>query len=177
MHSSSPHSCYMPCPSHPPWLDDSNYTWRRVQFMKLLIMQFSSTSCHFIFLLLKLRRSSKLMLGLTQKNSKIWISGWKCGKLDKSCICSLRHISLTTDYYCKKGVHIRLHLVITNTKTAETERTGFWWPIRILIWTQKILKKVSLTQARCRKRIRPPLFPFHALSIWLFAVIQSRGAL
>jgi hypothetical protein len=30
-----PHSCYMPCPSHPPWLDHSNYTWRRVQVMKL----------------------------------------------------------------------------------------------------------------------------------------------
>jgi hypothetical protein len=28
-----PHSCYMPCPSHPPWLDHSNYTWRRVQVM------------------------------------------------------------------------------------------------------------------------------------------------
>jgi hypothetical protein len=24
------------CPSHPPWLDHSNYTWRRVQVMKLL---------------------------------------------------------------------------------------------------------------------------------------------
>jgi hypothetical protein len=23
----------MPCPSHPPWLDHSNYTWRRVQVM------------------------------------------------------------------------------------------------------------------------------------------------
>jgi hypothetical protein len=33
-----PHSCYMPCPSHPPWLDHSNYTWRRVQVMKLLIL-------------------------------------------------------------------------------------------------------------------------------------------
>jgi hypothetical protein len=30
--------CYMPCPSHPPWFDHSNYTWRRVQVMKLLIM-------------------------------------------------------------------------------------------------------------------------------------------
>jgi hypothetical protein len=29
---------YMPCPSHPPSLDHSNYTWRRVQVMKLLIM-------------------------------------------------------------------------------------------------------------------------------------------
>jgi hypothetical protein len=31
----------MPCPSHPPWLDHSNYICRRVQVMKLLIMQFS----------------------------------------------------------------------------------------------------------------------------------------
>jgi hypothetical protein len=33
-----PHSCYMPCPPHPSWLDHSNYTWRRVKVMKLLIM-------------------------------------------------------------------------------------------------------------------------------------------
>jgi hypothetical protein len=36
MHSSDPHSCYMSSPSHPSWLDYSNYTWRRVQVMKLL---------------------------------------------------------------------------------------------------------------------------------------------
>jgi hypothetical protein len=30
----------MPYPSHPPWFDHSNYTWRRVKVMKLLIMQF-----------------------------------------------------------------------------------------------------------------------------------------
>jgi hypothetical protein len=36
----SPHASYMPCSSHPPWLDHSNYIWRRVQLMKLLIMQF-----------------------------------------------------------------------------------------------------------------------------------------
>jgi hypothetical protein len=35
-----PHSCYIPCSSHPPWLGHSNYTWRRVQVMKLLIMRF-----------------------------------------------------------------------------------------------------------------------------------------
>jgi hypothetical protein len=27
----------MPHPSHPSWLDYSNYTWRRVPVMKLLI--------------------------------------------------------------------------------------------------------------------------------------------
>jgi hypothetical protein len=48
MDSSSTHTCYMPCPSHPPSRDHSNYTWRRVQVMKLLIMQFFPTSYHFI---------------------------------------------------------------------------------------------------------------------------------
>jgi hypothetical protein len=43
----------MPCPSHPPWLDHSNYTWRTIQVMKLLIMQFSPTTYHFIPLRLK----------------------------------------------------------------------------------------------------------------------------
>jgi hypothetical protein len=49
MHSSAPHSYYMSCPSRPPWLHHSNYTWRTVQ-MKLLITKFSPTSCHFISL-------------------------------------------------------------------------------------------------------------------------------
>jgi hypothetical protein len=30
MHSSSFDACFMPCPSHPPWLDHSNYIWREV---------------------------------------------------------------------------------------------------------------------------------------------------
>jgi hypothetical protein len=34
MHASSPHSYYTPSPSHPPSLDHSNSTWRRVQVMK-----------------------------------------------------------------------------------------------------------------------------------------------
>jgi hypothetical protein len=45
-----PNSCYMPCPSHPPWLNHSNYIWGGVQFMKLLIMQLSPISCHLISL-------------------------------------------------------------------------------------------------------------------------------
>jgi hypothetical protein len=32
-----PHLCYMSCSSHAPWLDHSNYTWRRVQVMMLLV--------------------------------------------------------------------------------------------------------------------------------------------
>jgi hypothetical protein len=38
------HSYYMPCPSHLPRFDHSNYTWQRIQVMKLLIKQFSPTS-------------------------------------------------------------------------------------------------------------------------------------
>jgi hypothetical protein len=38
-----PHSCYMLCPYHPLRLDHSSCTWRRVQVMKLLIMQCSQT--------------------------------------------------------------------------------------------------------------------------------------
>jgi hypothetical protein len=37
-----------PAPSHPPRLDSSNYTWRRVQITKLLVTQFSSPSRHLI---------------------------------------------------------------------------------------------------------------------------------
>jgi hypothetical protein len=43
-----PHSCYMPRPSHPPWLVHSNYIWQRVQITKLLTLHFPPTSCHFI---------------------------------------------------------------------------------------------------------------------------------
>jgi hypothetical protein len=32
--------CYMPRPSHPPWLHHSNYTWRRVQVMNLPLRSF-----------------------------------------------------------------------------------------------------------------------------------------
>jgi hypothetical protein len=43
------HSCCMHCTSLPPWLYLSNYTWWTAQVMKLLIMQLSPTSYHFIF--------------------------------------------------------------------------------------------------------------------------------
>jgi hypothetical protein len=37
-------------PSNPPWLNHSNYTWKRVQVMKFVIKQFSSNCRHFISL-------------------------------------------------------------------------------------------------------------------------------
>jgi hypothetical protein len=36
-----PHSSHIPCPSHPPRLDHSNYTWRRVQAIKLRLHHFN----------------------------------------------------------------------------------------------------------------------------------------
>jgi hypothetical protein len=44
---SSLHEKGMPLPSHPPWLDHSNYISRRLRVMKLLIIQFFPTSYHF----------------------------------------------------------------------------------------------------------------------------------
>jgi hypothetical protein len=40
--------CYMPCLSQSRCLDQFNYIWRRVQLMKLLIIQYSPTSYYFI---------------------------------------------------------------------------------------------------------------------------------
>jgi hypothetical protein len=42
--SCMPHACTL----HTPWLNHSNYIWRRVQVMKLLIIQFSPASCHIL---------------------------------------------------------------------------------------------------------------------------------
>jgi hypothetical protein len=39
---------FMPCPSYPPWHHHSNRIWRRVQVIKLFIMQYSSVSHYFI---------------------------------------------------------------------------------------------------------------------------------
>jgi hypothetical protein len=42
------HVCYMLCPSHPLWFDHPNNIWWSVQVMKLLIMQCSPASHHFL---------------------------------------------------------------------------------------------------------------------------------
>jgi hypothetical protein len=44
------HPCYMPCSSCSLWFEHPNNTWLSKQVMKLLIMQSSSASCHFLFL-------------------------------------------------------------------------------------------------------------------------------
>jgi hypothetical protein len=46
MHSSSAPSFHMPSPSHTPSLDQSNYTWRKLQITKLLVVQFSPLHSH-----------------------------------------------------------------------------------------------------------------------------------
>jgi hypothetical protein len=47
------HANYMPNSSHPTQLHHFNYTRRRIQITKLLVMQLSPPSCHFILLLSK----------------------------------------------------------------------------------------------------------------------------
>jgi hypothetical protein len=42
------HTCYMPHPFHSPWFDRLNNMWLSAQIMKLLIMQSSPASCHFL---------------------------------------------------------------------------------------------------------------------------------
>jgi hypothetical protein len=56
----------MPCPPHPPSLDHSNYTWRRVQVMKLLIMQLSPNLMSIFFSFCRLSRGIRPGLRLLQ---------------------------------------------------------------------------------------------------------------
>jgi hypothetical protein len=72
---SFPHSGFMPRPPHPPRLDYSNYTWRRVQITKLLIMQFSPFSCHLIPLW-----SEYPSQHFVHKHKKKCFWGVKCGR-------------------------------------------------------------------------------------------------
>jgi hypothetical protein len=42
------HACYMLHSPHLPWFDRPNNIWRSMLVMKLLIMQYSPASCHFL---------------------------------------------------------------------------------------------------------------------------------
>jgi hypothetical protein len=53
-------------------LHHSNYTWRSVQVAKLLIMQFSPTSCHF-----------------TSIRSKYVLSSTPCSQISSVCVLPL----------------------------------------------------------------------------------------
>jgi hypothetical protein len=73
MHSSSPQSCYMPCPSHSPWLDHSNYTWRRVHVRSqtaFLKMPYTSMRLE-IFRVLQLR--NVVFLVMTQYAYNLYV--------------------------------------------------------------------------------------------------------
>jgi hypothetical protein len=65
----------LPCLSHPPWLFYSNYIWRRVEIMKLLITQFSPTSYHFIPLLFKCFHDHPV-LNIIQLQASVFILVW-----------------------------------------------------------------------------------------------------
>jgi hypothetical protein len=66
----------MLCPSHPLWLDHSDYTWQRIRVMKLLVMQFSSTAYHFIPLRWNIRLSA--LFSNTFQSLSIYLSVCLC---------------------------------------------------------------------------------------------------
>jgi len=43
-----PHTCHTPCQSHPPQFDYPNIIWWSVPIIKLLIIHYSASSCHFL---------------------------------------------------------------------------------------------------------------------------------
>jgi len=61
------HVCYMPCPSHPPWFDHPNNTWRSAQVTKLLTMQSSPASS-----LVTLPNTPSTLFSNTLNVCKIW---------------------------------------------------------------------------------------------------------
>jgi hypothetical protein len=73
-----PHSCYMHRSSHPSWFDYSNYTWRRVQVMKLLIMQYYTKPTVYNWLFLcairgdDVKKSASTNLLITRKTRREW---------------------------------------------------------------------------------------------------------
>jgi hypothetical protein len=109
-HPSCPHTCYMPCQSHPHWLDHFNYMWRRVQIVRLLIMQVSLTSYHFIPLrseyfprhpVLKQTRSMLLRKQISHSHKTVKIKIYT--KLPLCLIIRPKEIS------CSKGTVVRIH--------------------------------------------------------------------
>jgi hypothetical protein len=93
MHFSSPQACYISCPSHPSWLDRSNYIWRTVRVTNLLIMHSSPASYYFISLRFKCELLDSLQKTIIP-SSVDWV-----GKLVFFCVGTIRRISLSSDYF------------------------------------------------------------------------------
>jgi hypothetical protein len=100
-----PHWCYMPCSSNPSWLHHSNYTWRIVQVVKLLIMQFSPTSCHFIPLRSKYSQRN-IMKGKCRKDSCI-------ESINMRTEVSILNVSEITNIMPEKQFHFNVNTFVT----------------------------------------------------------------
>jgi hypothetical protein len=119
--SSSPYSCYMPCLSHPPRLNYSNYTWRTVQIMKLFVTQFSPFSCH--------------LISLRSKNPP-----QHCFQTPPS-LCSSLNVRDQVSYpYRTTGKIIVLHILIFKFFDSNREDRRFWTELphsRIMVKSAK----------------------------------------
>jgi hypothetical protein len=103
----------MPDQFHPPWLEHSNYTWRRVQVLKLLIIQVPPTSHHLISLRSKYSQTPSVYVPLLMSETKF--------HTHKLCIAAeitfLRN-SLNFDVL-KKLPHKKLHIFVNSKLCAE----------------------------------------------------------
>jgi hypothetical protein len=99
-----PHSCYIPCRSHPPWLDHSNYTWRKIQVMKKCL--------HLHFLNLKIIFSSTYNSG-----TNFQFTDWN-KTVNKHSLASCKHTQ-------QNSTKSDLQPVKKSFKVWHVERCGF----------------------------------------------------
>jgi hypothetical protein len=105
------HACYMPCPPHPPWLDNLNIWWSVLQVMKHPIIQSSPASCHFLLL------RSKCSL-----QHPVLTHPHKTGKIIVLCMCVCVCVCVCAH------VRVRLlgYLMTFNCKVSNEMRKWLW---------------------------------------------------
>jgi hypothetical protein len=106
------HSCYIPFPSHPPRLHHSNYTWRRVQVMKPLIMQFKPWVCRAPCSYVHLQGTLPSLVHVRRMYAYMCVCRYVCIQLAKegsNCkdyLCL--HLFCYSEYSIWGGIEIRL---------------------------------------------------------------------
>jgi hypothetical protein len=90
------HSCYMPRPSHSSWLDHSNYTWRRVHVMKLLII-LKVYNIHYYF---SFKMHSEFR---KQYSSQIILRWWSRGGWDRGNLARMAEMTNADILFSESG--------------------------------------------------------------------------